>query len=226
MLTTDSAIDLMQRDITSGDEAKEIICRVAALFYRLGWVTGTGGGLSVRHGDTVYMAPSGVQKEYISPDMCFSLDLQGEIIDGPAPERGLGVSQCRPLFLAAYHQRAAGAVLHSHSMYAMLATLLFEDTFRTTHLEMQKGLKGVGYEDEVRVPIIDNTPHESDLTDALSKAIDRADGNCHAVLVRRHGVYVWGETWIAAKRHVECYDYLFQAAVEMRRLGLDASRAP
>ena len=40
----------------------------------------------------------------------------------------------------------------------------------------------------------------------------------HAVLVRRHGMYVWGEDWREAKRHAECYDYLLDIAVEMRRL--------
>ena len=48
-----------------------------------------------------------------------------------------------------------------------------------------------------------------------------AEPTCHAILVRRHGVYVWGDTWLAAKRHAECYDYLFQAAVEMKRHGID-----
>jgi methylthioribulose-1-phosphate dehydratase len=33
--------------------------------------------------------------------------------------------------------------------------------------------------------------------------------------VRRHGVYVWGADWREAKRHAECYDYLFEVAVAM-----------
>ena len=46
----------------------------------------------------------------------------------------------------------------------------------------------------------------------------------NAVLVRRHGVYVWGPTWVAAKTQAECYDYLFEAAVKMRGMGIDASK--
>jgi ribulose-5-phosphate 4-epimerase/fuculose-1-phosphate aldolase len=41
------------------------------------------------------------------------------------------------------------------------------------------------------------------------------------VLVAGHGVYVWGPTWVSAKTQAECYDYLFRAAVEAHRLGLD-----
>jgi hypothetical protein len=37
---------------------------------------------------------------------------------------------------------------------------------------------------------------------------------------------VWGKTWIQAKTQAECYDYLFEAAVKMRQLGIDASQPP
>lgn len=48
----------------------------------------------------------------------------------------------------------------------------------------------------------------------------------NAVLVRRHGVYVWGKDWIQAKTQAECYDYLFEAAMRMRSLGMNASMPP
>jgi methylthioribulose-1-phosphate dehydratase len=47
-----------------------------------------------------------------------------------------------------------------------------------------------------------------------------------AILVRRHGVYVWGETWQKAKTMTECYDYLFALAVEMKKCGLNPERNP
>lgn len=37
---------------------------------------------------------------------------------------------------------------------------------------------------------------------------------------------MWGKDWIQAKTQAECYDYLFQCALEMHKLGLDASRPP
>lgn len=54
--------------------------------------------------------------------------------------------------------------------------------------------------------------------------IDYPESN--AVLVRRHGVYVWGRTWIEAKTQSECYDYLFESALRMRQLGIDARVPP
>ena len=202
------------------EEAKTLICTLGRSFYALGWVSGTGGGISLRLGERVFMAPSGVQKEAMTPEMIFELDRRGEVVAGPARELGLAVSQCRPLFLAAYDQRGAGAVIHSHSRNALLATLISGDVFRVTQLEMMKGIAGVGYHDVLEVPIIENTAHECDLAASLSAAID-AHPKAHAVLVRRHGVYVWGQDWTEAKRHAECYDYLFGAAVEMKRLGVE-----
>ena len=41
-----------------------------------------------------------------------------------------------------------------------------------------------------------------------------------AVLVQRHGVYVWGKDWRQAKAQAECLDYLFRFVDRMARLGL------
>lgn len=67
--------------------------------------------------------------------------------------------------------------------------------------------------------------------------------NTNAVLVRRHGVYVWGgkvlkvifmkkrinvtiESWEKAKTMTECYDYLFEIAVKMKSIGIDPAKKP
>jgi methylthioribulose-1-phosphate dehydratase len=213
-------MELSNAPVTTAEGAKDLICELGRRFYDLGWVSGTGGGISLRLGERVFMAASGVQKEALDHAAIFELDRQGAVVSGPPEDSGYRVSACRPLFLEAMNSRDAGAVIHSHSMNAMLATLSEEDVFRVSHLEMMKGIAGTGYHDVLEVPIIDNTAHEEDLRDSLAEAIE-AHPKAWAVLVRRHGVYVWGDDWRAAKRHAECYDYLFQAAVEMRRLGLD-----
>jgi methylthioribulose-1-phosphate dehydratase len=199
-------------------DIRELVCELCSHFYSLGWASGTGGGMSIREGDHIYMAPSGVQKERMRPEDIFVLDRRGEILS--APEGGLKLSACAPLFMHAYNLRNAGAVLHSHSLNAFLATTLFDKTFRVTDMEMIKGIQGMGAFDTLEVPIIDNTAHECDLADSLGEAIQRHPKS-HAVLVRRHGVYIWGKDWIQAKTQAECYDYLFQAAVRLRQLGID-----
>ncbi len=62
------------------------------------------------------------------------------------------------------------------------------------------------------MPIVENTPEEEDLKERMAEAMDQFPDAC-AVLVRRHGVYVFGDTWQRTKTMAECYDYLFEIAV-------------
>lgn len=157
--------------------------------------------------------------------------------------------------------RGAGATIHTHSLHAVLVTLLCEsqqhlnsNVFEIEHLEQIKGVpkgygeekKGnLGYFDRLRIPIIENTAHEEDLRDTLEGAI-REWPDTYAVLVRRHGLYVWGKDVAQAKTQCERYvddlqlskdvemwsanevlislDYIFQLAVEMHKLGLPWTR--
>jgi len=183
-------------------------------------------------GSEFYVAPSGVQKERIKPEDIFVLDSCQKVTHA-AEDVSLKISECTPLFFNAYSMREAGAVMHSHSQNAMLVTLLYKKEFAITHVEMIKGIKkGPGidapsmqYFDTLRIPIVENTPREHQLTERMAKAME-AYPESNAVLVRRHGVYVWGPTWQKCKSMMECYDYLFEVALKMKQMGLDPTAIP
>jgi methylthioribulose 1-phosphate dehydratase/enolase-phosphatase E1 len=210
-------------DFDKEQEIRSLVCELCRQFYQLGWVTGTGGSISIRHEENIFMTPSGVQKERIQPDELFIVDFKGEIIKAPEAKGGgsAKLSDCAPLFLHAYNQRNAGAVLHSHGLYCNLVTLLCEgrNEFRISQQEMIKGIEGHGYFDELVIPIIENTAWEHELADSLGATIANYPKAC-AVLVRQHGMYVWGKTWEQAKRHGECLHYLFEAFVNAHKLGV------
>ncbi|XP_004852106.1 methylthioribulose-1-phosphate dehydratase isoform X2 [Heterocephalus glaber] len=188
-----------------------LIPELCKQFYHLGWVTGTGGGISLKHGNEIYIAPSGVQKEQIQPEDMFVCDISERDISGPPESKKLKKSQCTPLFMNAYTMRGR--------------------EFKITHQEMIKGIRKCTsggyyrYNDMLVVPIIENTPEEKDLKERMARAMNEYPDSC-AVLVRRHGVYVWGETWEKAKTMCECYDYLFDIAVSMKKVGLDPAQLP
>uniref|UniRef100_A0A7S1T1M1 Probable methylthioribulose-1-phosphate dehydratase n=1 Tax=Tetraselmis chuii TaxID=63592 RepID=A0A7S1T1M1_9CHLO len=213
-------------------EAKELICDMCRNFYTQGWCSGSGGGISIKVGaNKIVMAPSGVQKERMLPSDMYVLDGAGEVLEEPTarppPYKPPKLSECAPLFMSAYEMRDAGAVLHSHSPAALMATILDPTAteFRITQVEMIKGIEDTGFYDECVVPIIENTARECELTDRLQAAI-RAYPKANAVLVRRHGVYVWGKTWMQAKTQAECYDYLFDIAARMKAAGIDYTTGP
>jgi len=101
----------------------------------------------------------------------------------------------------------------------VLITKLFGTEFQCIDLEMIKGITGHKNSEFCRIPIIENTEYETELTDRLRTAI-LAYPRSYAVLVRNHGIYVWGPTWEKAKNHVECYDFLFKAVLKMFKYNL------
>ncbi|RVW79305.1 putative bifunctional methylthioribulose-1-phosphate dehydratase/enolase-phosphatase E1 1 [Vitis vinifera] len=146
------------------------------------------------------------------------------VISGMFYSKVLVTSREKGVAKKAYLMRNAGAVIHSHGMESCIVTMIdpLSKEFRITHMEMIKGIQGHGYYDELVVPIIENTAHERELTDALAEAIE-AYPKTTAVLVRNHGIYIWGDSWIHAKTQAECYHYLFDAAIKLYQLGLDWS---
>ena len=180
-----------------------LIPRLCRQFYTLGWVTGTGGGTSIRRGEHVFIAPSGVQKELMQPENIFVMSFPTPKY--PPSDRkyirkplDLKPSACTPLFLAAFEQ-GAGCCIHTHSQWAVLVTLLVEGTsgkdscFEISNIEQIKGIpkgkgKGMlGFHDTLSIPIIENTAFEEDLTGSLEKAME-LHPDTYAVLVRRHGM--------------------------------------
>ena len=53
---------------TTENDPMTLIPELCNQFYHLGWVTGTGGGISIKHNNEYYIAPSGVQKERMQPN--------------------------------------------------------------------------------------------------------------------------------------------------------------
>ncbi|EIM85751.1 Methylthioribulose-1-phosphate dehydratase [Stereum hirsutum FP-91666 SS1] len=220
--------------ITSTDplHPANLIPELCRGFYHLGWVTGTGGGITIRYGDKVYIAPSGVQKERIEPTHIFvlpypqTLTTTGDKIFLRKPTVNLKESACTPLFWNAFDLRDAGSCIHTHSQNAVMATLMWSgDVFTISHQEMIKGVriggtgKALSYLDTLVVPIIENTPNEEDLKDSMAEAMVKYP-EAAGILVRRHGVYVWGSDWEKAKTQTECLDYLFELAVKLRLAGI------
>ncbi|KAL6314727.1 hypothetical protein AAG906_027074 [Vitis piasezkii] len=218
------------------NDTRKLLSDLCRHFYGLGWVSGTGGSITIKVHDEsipkpqqlIVMSPSGVQKERMVPEDMYVLSPSGCFLSSPSPKpypnKPPKCSDCAPLFMKAYLMRNAGAVIHSHGMESCIVTMIdpLSKEFRITHMEMIKGIQGHGYYDELVVPIIENTAHERELTDALAEAIE-AYPKTTAVLVRNHGIYIWGDSWIHAKTQAECYHYLFDAAIKLYQLGLDWS---
>jgi methylthioribulose-1-phosphate dehydratase len=203
---------------------RKLLCELLRLFYAKGWVSGTGGGICTTIGnDKVLMAPTGVHKERVIPGDLFVVDPRsGGVVRSPR-NPSLGLSECSPIFCLLISEKDAGSVMHSHALSAVLAADLAGsgDQVVLEGLEMLKGIRGCSNLDKHPVPVIHNTSREPDLVKQIGDVIRRPDfSRSHAILVRDHGAYIWGEDIWEAKRHAEVYHFLFEATVARIRYRL------
>ena len=98
----DACRGVAARAASDDADAQQLIPALCRQFYQLGWVTGTGGGISVRVGERVFIAPSGVQKERIEREDLFVLDRQTQSVLQRPRNGALKPSACTPLFFNAY----------------------------------------------------------------------------------------------------------------------------
>lgn len=185
--------------------------------YARGWITGTGGGIcGPADGPGLLVAPSGVHKERVAPDDLFTIDpADARVLAAPA-RADLRPSECGPVFAAIARGRGVRSVIHTHALAAVLFGDLAagSDAVPVAGLEMLKGIRGRANTDVHHVPVIPNAPREIDLVPAVERVLaDARFADAFAIVVADHGVFAWGTDVWEAKRHIETYQYLFEATL-------------
>jgi methylthioribulose-1-phosphate dehydratase len=194
------------------------LARIGRRFDTRGWVLGTSGNFSVvtnREPLRLAITSSGISKAELQTDGIVEIDEAGQLISN-----GIGRPSAEArLHLEIVRARSAGAVLHTHSMWS---TLLSDQHFASRGLsvegyEMLKGLQGVAtHKHREWIPILENDQNMERLAEVVRSAL--ADHPAaHAFLLRRHGMYTWGETLSQAVRHVEIVEFLLEAVARSAR---------
>jgi methylthioribulose-1-phosphate dehydratase len=154
------------------------------------------------------MTPSGAFKGELIAGGLVEVDESGTLVAG-APARPSAEAK---LHLEIVRLRGAGAVLHTHSIWS---TVLSDRHAGAGGLaiegyEMLKGLAGVStHTHREWVPILEN---DQDMERLAAEVADTLGGHpaAHAFLLRRHGMYTWGDTLSEAIRHVEIMEFLLE----------------
>ncbi|GMH52855.1 hypothetical protein TrST_g3846 [Triparma strigata] len=211
-----------RRSSIENEPDKQRICDLMESFHNLGWCSGSGGGCSTRSSLTgsrnILVAPSGVQKEMMSVDDIIILDSTSNVIENC---NDLKPSACLSIFNEIYlNSSSCSAIIHSHSsVFVKLTNLFLGAEFKCQYFEMIKGVNGHENDEVLVIPIIDNTRTEEELASSVAACV-KIYPRSPAVLVRNHGIYVWGKSWSNAKVHAECIDYLATVCLDMERTGL------
>jgi methylthioribulose-1-phosphate dehydratase len=188
-------------------------------FYARGWVLGTSGNFSaVVSRDPLRLAitASSVNKGQLRRADILQCDERGAIVGRRSPGRRRP-GRRRPsaetlLHIAIARLRGSGAVLHTHSVWTTVLSDLHacDGGLGIEGYEMLKGLKNVrSHEHREWIPIIQNDQNMSRLAERVVESLDKA-ADAHAFMLRRHGLYTWGDTLADAERQVEILEFLFE----------------
>lgn len=191
--------------------AAEQLVHIGRRFDARGWVLGTSGNLSlVINRDPLRLAitSSGASKGDLTADAIVEVDAGGTVLRGtgrPSAETAVHLQIARA--------RAAGAILHTHSIWSTVlsAQHLSASGMAIEGYEMLKGLEGVStHEHREWIPILENDQNMTRLSSRVDQLLTEHPA-CHAFLLHRHGLYAWGDTLPQAARHVEIVEFLLEA---------------
>uniref|UniRef100_A0A7E4UPX3 Aldolase_II domain-containing protein n=1 Tax=Panagrellus redivivus TaxID=6233 RepID=A0A7E4UPX3_PANRE len=211
----------------------ELFVELMRLFFDRGWMVGSSGGMAAATADKIYYSPSSVQKERLTPDELFVFGTHEMKLQSRPRCPEIKESACVPIFnLLLNEDENTTCIIHTHSKYANLLTQLLapKTIFEITDQEMIKGilnretLKAYSNQHRLQVPIIENATQEYMLLPQIKEVLTKYP-NTSAVLVRNHGLFVWGPTWQKTKIMLECYEYLIELACDMIKHGIPLIKA-
>lgn len=187
------------------------LIEIARDFHARGWMAGTAGNLSAREDDgSFWITASGKPKGRLEEnDFLLMAIADGKVIEHsgnakPSAETAIHRSlyQCFP---------EARACLHVHSVDACLAaapTPAAADSLPLPPLEMLKGL-GI-WEEQPRavLPLFENFLEVGTIAAAISLRFKQSSPQVPALMVRGHGITVWGGGLQETYNRVEVLEFI------------------
>ena len=199
------------------------LAEIARLCYARGWALGTSGNFSAvarRNPLTLAITTSGVDKGLLEAAHVVEIDERGRVLRGsgaPSAETALHLAIVRAL--------AAGAVLHTHSVWSTILSDSVDEAAGRLAIEgyeMLKGLDGIRtHAHREWLPVVENTQDWTAAAPGIEAKL-REHPEVHGFLIRRHGLYTWGKDLAEARRQLEILEFLFEAMGRKRGMTWQA----
>jgi methylthioribulose-1-phosphate dehydratase len=171
------------------------------------WFFATSGNLSIKVTDnplTFLVTASGKDKRKQTDEDFLLVDASGN----PVENTNLKPSAETLLHVEIYKKTNAGCSLHVHTIDNNVISELYGDDGEVA-FSGQEIIKAFGIWEEdavIRIPIIPNYAHIPTLAKEFAKHVN---GDAGAVLIRNHGITVWGRDAFEAKKFLEAWEFLF-----------------
>ncbi|MEC2070671.1 methylthioribulose 1-phosphate dehydratase [Alkalihalophilus marmarensis] len=176
------------------------------------WFPGTSGNLSIKVDNeplSFYVTASGVDKRKRTEEDFLLVDQWGQSIEQTA----LKPSAETLLHAQVYRLTNAGCSLHVHTVDNNLISNMYGDTGAVTFRgnELIKAFNIWEEDGELTIPIVRNCADIPTLSQVVADVIKP---ETKAVLIRNHGITVWGRDGLEAKKHLEALEFLFSFHVK------------
>jgi methylthioribulose-1-phosphate dehydratase len=196
----------------------EAMRQLATDLARKGWLPATSGNLSLKVSGqplTIAVTRSGADKQALRDEDVLHVDAHQQ----PLQSTSFKPSAETVVHTELYEALQCGAVVHVHTMHNnLLSELDFQQGYvRITEHELLKALNHWEVGASIDVPIVENFHDIPQLADAVRSAVKPG---VPGVLVRRHGIYVWGKNAEEAKRFLEAFEFLFEYEFKRRQFTL------
>ncbi len=162
---------------------KKQFVEICKKLYERKYVVGSGGNVSVREGDKIYLTPTGSILGFLKEEDIAEMDLDGNVIKGrPTSERNL--------HLMIYRKRKdVNAIIHTHSLISTFLSTINKEIELLTP-EGKIFLKKIGYVDYFEAG-------------SLKLAEKTAERDEDVIILKNHGVVCLGKDLIDAYIKVE-----------------------
>jgi methylthioribulose-1-phosphate dehydratase len=172
------------------------------------WFMGTSGNLAIKVQDNpvqFLVTASGKDKRKRTEEDFLLVDQFGH----PVNNTHLKPSAETLLHVEIYRKTNAGCSLHVHTIDNNVISEIYGDRGEVS-FQGQELIKAFDKWEEdavLKIPVIKNYAHIPTLARAFS---DHIEGDSGAVLIRNHGITVWGKNAFEAKKILEASEFLFR----------------
>ncbi len=174
--------------------------------YAKGLTTTSGGNVSVRHKNLIYITPSQTDKGNMKPGQIGIVTIKGKNL---TPK--LKLSMETGMHLAIYKQRKnINAIVHAHP-------------FTATTLTAREGLINTRINGEARAMLGQPgfAPYETMGTPQLAEAAAQAIVKSNAIILQHHGILTVGENLLQAFDRLELMEMTARSCVLRKMLNID-----
>ncbi|MBN2542582.1 class II aldolase/adducin family protein [bacterium] len=186
-------------------QTKNEIVETANRLYLQGLLPGASGNISTRYSENkILITPSGVSKGYLRPDQLLTLDQTGKKIEG-----FLKPSSETPLHIFAYQQRKdVQAVIHFHPPVATGFSVAGKELPPCVLPEII-----------IQLGTIPTTEYSTPSTVETVEAVKPFIKDYNALLLKNHGVVVFGENLHQAFVRAEAVEHFAKVILVAHQLG-------